>query len=250
MSVGYGINPIGYGLGTLGLGSTGAYGSSYYDSMMSGMSGYSPYSMGMGGMMGIGGMMGMYNPSYMRQMNQLYMDMESDQLQHGGAMHNLKNQVNRDAYISDDLTAFEKGMVDNATNEDVVLLAKKIREGDAQGVCEQYDKLKRTLYAKYNDYFKNSCGDKDPRAAVNGEIKKIYQAIISKNTGEQVDLDDDIKKYCESAFSNGFWKSFNGEDYPDMSAEDVLSYVNDTRIFNKAGKERVKKLGSGTEKVV
>ena len=35
-----------------------------------------------------------------------------------------------------------------------------------------------------------------------------------------------------------------------MSAEDVLSYVNDTRIFNKAGKERVKKLGSGTEKVV
>lgn len=250
MSLGYGITGIGNGLGTLGLGGT----SSYYDPTMMGMAGaYSPYgSMGMMGSYspysGMG-MMGMYNPSFMGQMNKAYQQMEVDQLNHAGAMHNLMLQNQTQAFTDQDRAIFEKAMVDAGVNKCVTNLAEMVRKGNADGICQTYDELKQTLYTKYSDYFKANSNKLNPSDSVANFVELLYSQIISAQQGEQVDLRSDIKKYGETAFEHGFWKNFHGSDYHDKTSEQALSYMFGTPIDNKAGHERMEKYGATAEKI-
>ena len=138
-----GITGIGYGpytspLGMYGLGGGGTF-SAYGDPASMGY--YSPY-----GMMGMSGMMGYY-PAFMGQMNQVYQNIEKTQLQHTGDMHELllKNQTR--AFTEQDRAIFEKAMVDAGVNHGIENLSKKIKEGDQDGICEEFDKLKQM--AKY-----------------------------------------------------------------------------------------------------
>ena len=250
MSLGYGITGIGNGLGTFGLGGA----SSYYDPAMTGMAGaYSPYgSMGMMGgysspYAGMG-MMGMYNPTFMRQMNQVSQQMEMDQLNHAGAMHNLLLQNQTQAFTDQDRAIFEKAMVDAGVNKCVTNLAEMVRKGNADGICQTYDELKQTLYTKYADYFKANANRLSPEDSVANFVELLYSKIISAQQGEQVDLRSDVKKYGETAFEHGFWKNFHGSDYHDKTSEQALSYMFGTPIDNKAGHERMEKYGATAEK--
>lgn len=250
--LGYGITGIN-GLGTLGLGGSSTY-SSYYDPTMMGLAG----SYGMGGLCspyGAMGMMGgMYNPtfmaSYMREMNQAQQQIEIDKLNHAGAMHNLQLQNQTQAFTNTDQAIFEKAMVDASINRSIQNLGVKVKEGDADGICQAFDEAKQALYTKYSDYFKANASRMNPADSVTNYIENLYTQIVSKDRGEIVSLRDDIKKYGETAFEHGFWKSFHGKDYHDKYSEETISYVYGTPIDNKAGKDRMEKYGAVTEKVV
>ena len=244
---GIGYNPYMSGLGTFGLGSGSSYGSYGDPSMMMGA------MSGMGGMMGFPGgigMMGMYNPAFMAQMNQTYQDMEKSQLRHSSAMHEIMMQNKTDAYKAEDMALFRKAMEDASLNTAVVNLAEKIREGDADGICEEFDRMKIALIQKYNSYLKANSDRLDPKESVNNIIEMMYSEIISKKTGEQVSLRNDIKRYGETAFNHGFNEKFFGKsDYHKKYTEETLSYLFGTRIDNKGGKDRMEKIGGGFGRV-
>ena len=257
--LGYGITGIN-GLGTFGLGGSSTY-SSYYDPTMMGMTGsygmdgyssygnmgsaYSPY--GAMGMMG-----GMYNPtfmaSYMREMNQAQQQIEIDKLNHAGTMHNLQLQNQTVAFSDTDRAIFEKAMVDASINKSIQNLAVKVKEGDADGICQAFDEAKQALYTKYSDYFKANASRMNPADSVTNYIENLYTQIVSKDRGEIVSLRNDIKKYGETAFEHGFWKNFHGKDYHDKYSEETMSYVFGTPVDNKSGKDRMEKYGAYAEK--
>lgn len=228
-----GFNPYMSGLGMYGLGTGGSYGSYYNPSTMN--------MMGMGGMTG---MMGMYNPTFMSQMTQAYQDIEKSQLKHAGAMHELLLENKTNAFKAEDMAMFKKAMEDANVNGQIVNLAEKIREGDADGICEEFDRLKIALYQKYNTELKANSNRLDPTESVHTIIENLYSQIISKKTGEQVSLRSDIKKYGETAFMHGFNKDFFGKkDYHGKYTEETLSYLFGTRIDNKGGKDRMESIG-------
>lgn len=226
-----GISPYMSPLGMTGLGGYGSYSSYYNPSSMMGM-----------------GMMGMYNPAFMGQMNQAYQDIEKNQLQHAGAMHQLMLQNETQAYSDTDKAIFEKAMVDGDVQNNLRCLRDKVLEGDADGICQEYDKLKLIIYKKYNDYFKENSGTMNSVSNVNNFIKNIYSKTYSQPGAEPVDLITDIKKYGQTAFEHGFWKSFHGKDYHDKYTEEALSYIYGTPIDNQGGKERMQNIGKWTEK--
>ena len=235
-----GITGIGYGpysspIGMYGLGGGGAF-SSYGDPASMGY--YSPY-----------GMMGYY-PAFMGQMNQVYQNIEKSQLQHSGDMHELLLQNQTRAFTEQDRMIFEKAMVDAGVNLGIENLSKKIKEGDQDGICEEFDKLKQTLYQKYGDYFEANSDKLNPSDSVNQFIEVLYGKIRSQQEGKIVDLRSDIKKYGESAFEHGFWKNLHGKDYHDKYTEETMSYLYGTSIDNKAGKDRMQKLGGTVESAV
>ena len=241
----FGINGIGYnpmmnGLGLYGLGTSGTFGT-YADPSTMAMMGMSPYSMG--GM----GMMGMYNPTFMAQMTQMQQEIEKSQLQHSSAMHEILLQNKTDAFKAEDKALFEKAMVDAGVNQGIENLARKVKEGDQDGICEEFDKLKQTLYTKYQDYFRANKGNLNPALNVSEFIELLYTKIRSAQEGQVVNLRGDIYKYGESAFEHGFWKNLHGKDYHNRYTEETINYLYGTSVDNKAGKDRMEKIGAKVE---
>lgn len=244
---GIGSNPYMNGLGSFGLGAGGTY-SSIGDMSSMGMAGYGMN--GMGAMMGMPGMMGMYNPSFMGQMNQAYQEIEKQNLEHAGAMHKLMLQTQTQNYQADDQYLFQKSLEDGSVNTLIVNLADKIREGDADGICEEFDKLKSTLYTKHADYLKANSNRLNPSDSVNNVIENLYAQIITAKTGQVASLRNDIKQYGETAFNHGFNKNFFGKkDYHNNYSEETLSYLFGTRIDNKSGKDRMENIGGTVGRV-
>ncbi len=244
---GIGSNPYMNGLGSFGLGTGGTY-SSIGDMSSMGMAGYG--MSGMGAMMGMPGMMGMYNPSFMGQMNQAYQEIEKQNLEHAGAMHKLMLQTQTQNYQADDQYLFQKSLEDGSVNTLIVNLADKIREGDADGICEEFDKLKSTLYTKHADYLKANSNRLNPSDSVNNVIENLYAQIITAKTGQVASLRNDIKQYGETAFNHGFNKNFFGKkDYHNNYSEETLSYLFGTRIDNKSGKDRMENIGGTVGRV-
>ena len=242
MAPGYSIS----GIGGLGLDPSGAY--SDYSSMM----GMSPYGMGMAGMspmMGMG-MMGM-NPAFMGQMAQMQKMMadiqhqqEKSQLSHAENMHALIQQAEVNQLSAHDRAIFEKAMVDGDIKEGIRTLANVIRTGDQDAICEQYDKLKMSLYTKYSDYFQNADKNKNSFANVNNLIRTLYAQIVGAGSGQLVDLEQDIKEYGESAFTHGFNKTFLGKNgHNEKYSEETINYLFGTRINDKGSKDRTQKIG-------
>lgn len=244
---GIGSNPYMNGLGSFGLGAGGTY-SSIGDMSSMGMAGYG--MSGMGAMMGMPGMMGMYNPSFMGQMNKAYQEIEKQNLEHAGAMHKLMLQTQTQNYQADDQYLFQKSLEDGSVNTLIVNLADKIREGDADGICEEFDKLKSTLYTKHADYLKANSNRLNPSDSVNNVIENLYAQIITAKTGQVASLRNDIKQYGETAFNHGFNKNFFGKkDYHNNYSEETLSYLFGTRIDNKSGKDRMENIGGTVGRV-
>lgn len=244
---GIGSNPYMNGLGSFGLGAGGTY-SSIGDMSSMGMAGYGMN--GMGAMMGMPGMMGMYNPSFMGQMNKAYQEIEKQNLEHAGAMHNLLLQTQTQNYRANDEYLFNKSLEDSAVQGGIMNLAEKVREGDADGICEEFDKLKSTLYTKHADYLKANSNRLNPSDSVNRVIEDLYAQIMTAKTGQVASLRNDIKQYGETAFNHGFNKNFFGKkDYHNNYSEETLSYLFGTRIDNKAGKDRMETFGGAAGRV-
>ena len=239
MSFDIGISGIN-SLGTYGLGGTGMYGS-YTDPMM--MGAYSPYGMGMGM-----NMMGMY-PTYMKQMMEAQQDIEKMQLNHASDIHKIKLEHNTEEYKAHDRNIFEKAMVDVGVNGGIAKLAEKIKEGDQDGICEEFDKLKQTVYTKYRDYFNANKDNMNVNESVTNFVEVLYSKIRTAQTGHEVSLRNDIEKYGESSFEHGFWKNLHGKDYHQKYTEETLNHIYGTNIDNKEGKERMAKVGAKAESI-
>ncbi len=242
------------GLGGLGLDASGAY-SSYNPAFMGGMSSYgmSPYGISPYGGMGMMGM-GM-NPEYMTQYMKQMTDMqkymaeaqhqqEKTQLTHSTDMHTALQQAEIANLSAHDRAIFQKAMVDGDVKEGVRNLSNVIRNGDQDAICQEFDKLKMTIFTKYSDYFQSSDSTKNTAANVNNLIRTLYAQIVSAELGQPADLENDIKTYGESAIGHGFNIGFLGKKgHNEKYTEETINYCFGTRINDKESKDRAVKIG-------
>ena len=249
MTTGYGITGIGYPLGNIGLGSTGTYMS--YDNYMPSMIGMNTMNSGMGygmnnSIFGMGGMMGYYNPMFMAQMQQ---QIEASQIAHAGNMHTavLNNELN--AHRFSDSTLINKILTNGDIQQGVQNLYAKVKEGDQDGICAEFDKLKNYIFVTYKDELKSK-GDKiNPSTAVTQIIEAVYGNIITAQNGGQVaDLRSDIKRYGDGAAMNGFLSGLR-TDHHDRYVDETMNHCFGLEIDQRGSKEFKQNFGNGVGRV-
>ena len=238
MLTGYGIS----GIGGYGLDASSMYGSYGDYATMAMLGGMSPY--------GNMGMMGM-NPAFMGQMAQMqrYMEelqqeREKNQLRHSNEMHNLIQQAEVNQLAAHDRAIFEKAMRDGYLQEGIRTLANVIRSGDQDAICEQYNKLRASIYNEYSDYFQSPNAAHNAFPNVNHFIRTLYGQIIKAQSGAPADLEQDIKTYGESPFMHGFNRTFLGKKgHNELYSEETINQLFGTRINDKESKDRTVKWG-------
>ena len=240
MTTGYGISGIGYpltGLGNYGLGATSQYAS--YDNYMLGLN-------GMGGMNGMNGsifgmnpMYGMYNPLFMGKM---YAQMEQNQLAHASNMHSnlLNNQVRATAETN--RAQINTMLVDASIQRGIDNLRQKVVEGDQDGICQEFDKLKNQVYKTYGDEILARGTEESPSAAATRMIENFYGSIVSAQVGEPVNLRTDIEKYGKGAGSTGFMQGLR-KGHHRRYVDETLYHCFGTQIDNKGSKDFSRNLG-------
>ena len=163
--------------------------------------------------------MGYYNPSFygqwMREMNQLNAQMEKDKLAHTTDMHALTQQAEVQNMSIHDRTFFEKAMVDGDMAKDIRNLAEVVRSGDQDAICEEYDKIKRSVLTKYSDFFSTSQGRINVTDKVNDYICDIYSEYVKKWTGQPADLFRQSNRgvHCSQRADEGFFCPSGGAFY-------------------------------------
>jgi len=246
------ISPLMYGFGPS---SFGDY-SSYMPSMM-GLSGIGSYGGGMnsvfdpmtsygagmyGGMMG--GMMN-YWLDYQKNMQQLQNDLELYSLEHNKKMH--AGMINSEVQAHEESLSgiAEKLLADGSVQEGVKSLYAKIKEGDQNGVCQEYDKLKEIIYATYDKELKTK-GIPIARATdARRLIEDAYSQIISataRDGDSNHTLEGDIEKYCGNSFQVGFMSGFKG-NHNQRYLEETMNHITGRRIDNRIYKDHLKKKG-------
>lgn len=251
MTTGYGISGIGYpltGLGNYGLSPMSPYAS--YDNYMLGMmpgygamdqsifnlnSGYGyNTSFGMNTACATNPMMyGMYNPLYMGQMMS---QMEQNQLAHAGTMHtNLLNHQVQAATETDRALVAE--MLTNASiQRGIDNLRQKVLEGDQDGICNEYDKLKEQIYRTYGDELKARGTEENYSTAAARLIENLYGSIVSAQTGQNVNLREDIQRYGKGAGTTGFMQGFR-KGHHDRYVDETLYHCFGLDVDNKGSKD-------------
>ena len=198
---GIGYNP----LGDIGLGMSGQFGS--YDAFMPSMMGMG-YGMGMTNpMFGMGGMMSSY-PQYLAQMQQTQNMIEASQAKHNGAMHNilLNNEVN--AYGETDSALIQKMLQNGDVKQGILRLQEKVEEGDQDGICKEFDELKKYVSNTYSKEISSRGNNINPDTSVVEIITNLYSQIDSTQKGKTRDLITEIRQYGDNAFENGFMSGF------------------------------------------
>ena len=238
MTMSYGISGIGYpmyGLGNLGLSPTGTFAS--YDNTALGMN---------GSLFGMNPMMyGMYNPLYMGQMAA---QMETNQVNHASKMHTtlMNNQVQ--ATTETDRAQVSNMLTNASIQRGVTSLRQKVLEGDGEGICAEFDKLKNQVYQTYHDELAARGSEEDPSVAATKLVENLYSTIVSAQTGQTVSLVQDIETYCENAGTNG-WKTGFNKGHNEIYKDQVLNHCFGTRIDNAESKEASKTLMNGLGRV-
>ncbi len=221
------ISGLGYsmmGLGNLGLSAPGTFTS--YDNMMYGMGGmYSPYSYGM---------MGMYYPSIMAKMQQ---DIESSQMRHSADMHSQLLQNDVRANRETDSALIKKVLTNSDVMQGIQNLYDKVREGDQDGICQEFDKLKNYIYHTYREELKERGSYNNPSTSATELIEAVYSQVLS------TDLRSDIKKYGDGAMKNGFLKQFK-PGHHDRYIDETLNHCFGVRIDQKDSKETSQAIGA------
>ena len=243
MTTGYGISSIGYpyGLGTLGLGTSGTYGS--YDSAMPSMLGM---NMGSGyGMNALGLGMGMYSPQFMGQMAQIQNQIEASQLQHAGAMNTLKHDMDVKAQRRSNSALIEKVLTDADVQIGVKNLNAKILEQDQNGVCEEFDKLLQYVYNTYRDEIEARGDKSNAKASATQIIEVVYSNIIHGGNGS---LKVDIQEHCDTPFENGFTQAFKG-GHSTKYADEAINHIYGTRINQVKSKNTEQFIGKGVGEI-
>jgi len=238
------IAGIGYGpLGTYGLGMSGQFGS--YDAYMPSM-----YGMQMGvnpSIFGMGGMYGMYNPAFMANM---YQQVEASQALHSGNMHELllTNEIN--AHRHTDSALMKKMLTNGDIQQGVANLYDKVKSGDQDGICQAFDQLKGYVFSTYRDELA-ARGDKiNPVTSATQYIEAIYGQLASawSGDGKVHSLRDDIVKYGDSSFQNGFMSGFR-KGHHSRYVDETLNHCFDLRIDHKESKDMRQNLGNGFGRV-
>lgn len=242
MTLGYGISGIGYNpLGNMGLGMSGQYGS--YDAYMPSMMGMN-YGMGMmNPTFGMGGMMGAY-PQFMAQMQQAQNQMEASQAQHNSAMHNilLNNEVT--AHRETDSALVKKMLTNGDIQQGIQNLYNKVQEGDQDGICSEFDKLKDYVYNTYRDELAARGNKINPSVSATQYIEAIYANVISTQTGQIHDLRSDIKNNGDGALVNGFMSGFR-RDHHARYIDETLNHCFGLEIDHKGSKDMRQNIGNG-----
>lgn len=251
MAPGYSISGIGYpmmGLGDYGLSTNSSYGN--YDNYMLGMNGYSGMGYSMNPAMGMNGSVfgyGGYNPLFMGQMMS---QMEQYQANHAADMHTtlLDNQTR--AHRETNKALIDKVLTDASVQQGVKTLATKVREGDQDGICLEFDNLRQQIYRTYGDEIRARGNEENAHQAVTQLIDYLYTSIITaQNGGETADLEQDIKKYGDKAFVNGF-KQGHRKGHHDRYIDETLQHCFGYRIDEKESKDRAQAVGKLTGKAV
>lgn len=248
MSTDYSINGIGYSpLGNWGLNTNVQYGS--YDAYMPSMMGLNPmyanncYT----GINGMYGMYGMY-PQYMTQMQSAYQNIEASQLQHAGNMQAqvLNNEVN--AYKNTNTSLIEKISTDGAVQNSITNLYAKVKEGDGDAVCKQFDELRSAILTTYKNEL-NVPGD-TLNATLVETIEKLYYNVVNAaaNDGTTHTLRGDIEKHCESFVGNGFMSGFR-RGHSEKSKEEVLNHCFGLPIDDYKSKQTQEGIAKGAGRV-
>ena len=250
-SYGYGISGIGWNpLSNVGLGMSGQFGS--YDAYMPSMMGSSYATAmtnpmfagamnGMYGMPGMASMYGMYDPTYYTRMQQ---EMEKSQALHSGAMHNImvNNEVN--ALRETDSGLMQKILTNGDIQTGITTLHAKVKEGDQDGICAEYDKLLNAVLTTYRQEFKAMGSKINPATSARQYIDAVYSRIVSAQTGQVSDLMSDIKRYGDSSFTNGFMSTFR-EGHHGRFVDETLNHIYGIQIDQKAHKDMKQKVGGG-----
>ena len=234
MTIGCGITGIGYpmtGLGNLGLSATGSFAS--YDNTALGMN---------SSLFGMNPMMyGMYNPLYMGKM---MAQMETNQVNHASNMHTtlMNNQVQ--ATTETDRAQVSNMITNGSVQQGIMTLRQKVLEGDGQGICLEFDKLKSQIKQTYRDEIAARGAEETPDAAATRILEGLYSQIVSAQVGQTVTLANDINQYCDGAATVG-WKTGFHKGHNGMYKDEVLNHCYGTRIDQKASKDGWKTLMNG-----
>lgn len=242
-----GISP----LGTYGLGIGTGFGdfSSYLPSELSmngmyGMNGGMNSIFGMGGYgMGGYGMMGMM-AEYQKYMAQVQQQIDQMQLGHTAMMH--KGMVQNEVSAHEDTFSgiIQKLMTDGDIQQRIYSLNRKIKEGDQDGVCDEYDKLKQRVYRECAAEFKGKGAAAHRSDTANQIISSLYGNIISAREGETHELYQDIQKYGDGAFQNGFLQGFRG-DHHERFVDETINHIYGERIDHRSEKDFRQNIGRG-----
>lgn len=240
MTFGLGLSP----LGTYGLGVGSGFGdySSYMPSTM-GMYGMGGFGMpGMYGMYGMGGMGSIFE--YQKYLHQMQNEIELNRLNHTAAMHN--GMINNEVLAHEDTFSgiVRKLMTDGDIQQRIMTLNRKIKEGDQDGVCQEYDRLKDRVYNECYKEFEEK-GIKGNRADLaNQIIESIYGNIVSAREGQTHSLHEDITRYGDGAFLNGFLKGLR-RDHHGKYVDETLNHIYGERIDHRSEKDARQTLGKG-----
>ena len=239
----YGISGIGFNpLGTIGLGMSGKYSS--YDAYMPSMmgSGYATamtnpmFATGaMSGMYGAGMGMGMYDPRYWASAQQ---QIEQNQVQHAGNMQKLilNNEVN--GLYNSNSALINKMISDSDVQYGITRLYEKIKEGDQDGICTQFDRLKEAVLKTY----KSELGARGDKISHETSAVKIIEALYGQmatslaGDGRVHSLVEDIKHYGENAFENGFMNGFK-RGHNKRYVDETLNHCFGLEINDQGSKE-------------
>jgi hypothetical protein len=186
-----------------------------------------------GSIFGMNPMYGMYNPLFMGQM---YAQMEKNQLSHAGTMHTnlLNNQVQATTETN---RAQVNNMLTNASvQRGLDNLRQKVVEGDQDGICSEFDKLRTQIYKTYGDEILSRGGEESPSVAAAKIIEYMYGQHYSAQTGTTVDLRSDIEKYGSSAGATGFMQGLR-KGHHKRYTDETLYHCFGTAIDNKGSKD-------------
>lgn len=223
-------------LGSLGLGTAGTYGS--YDAYMPSNLAYS--GMGMNSSIFPGGY-GMYNPLAYADLQQ---KMEKNMLGHTNSMQHgiLQNDVS--AHRATDSALINKIITNGGVNRDIQNLYEKVKDGDQDGICEEFDQLRHTILTRYSDEIK-SMGDKVNAYNEAGHlVERLYADIITRQTGVQANLRQDIIKYGDGSFVNGFEQGFR-KGHHKRYIDETMMHCFGLSIDEKESKDLKQSIGKG-----
>lgn len=237
-----GISPIGLGFDTSSFGD--------YSNYMPSMMGYNMY--GNGGLYGAGGYgMGMglgYAMApmleYQQQLALMQNQLEYNTLNHTRQMHSglVSNEVQ--AHEESLSGVIQKLLADGAVQSRIMTLHTKIKEGDQDGVCQEYDKLKENVYRTFEKELRNNGISINKADEARRIIESIYGQIVSSTArdGQDHTLEGDIEKYCGTAFQTGFMGGFKG-NYSQRYREETLNHIYGKQIYNRSYKDGLKTKG-------
>lgn len=248
MTLGYGITGIGYPsmLGNYGLVGSTAYGS--YDAYMPSMMGMNGSLFGTNAMMNPM-MMGMYNPMYMGQLMQGY---EASQVDHAANMHSKITNNGVKAYGETDSALVQKIATNGDVQQGIKNLHTKVREGDQDGICKEFDKLKQYILTTYQDELAARGNKINPLTTTVQIIDSIYSNVVTaqnqaNGSNEVASLEADIKKYGDGHLMNGFMSGFRSghhEKYVDETLQHCYGYDIDRQSGKEVGQTITKGVGT------